>query len=298
MATSMLPNNDMKPPLIPALPNAGVQIKKTRAPPPVKRAATPVSGPVSPITSNGPPKSPAPFVTGAPIASQQEPLMDAALPIVNQAATSDVDALTTGMKKVTLKVGTRKDHDRKQKEKQDAANKSRALKAAETRRLNAAAKKAAAAASTAAGAARPASSSVAAPALTPAQRARIGPTARTNNSDRTAMPVPAVTTNTSNGAPTFEDQSSATSPMPPSVETLIEPGSPAPPQAPTFDAAPLAPAHERLPVEPQVMAPVQQVLPVTEQPLKHSRRQTAILCSSFWRLLHRRRFCRRVSRRL
>jgi histone deacetylase HOS3 len=57
---------------------------------------------------------------------------------------NDVDSLTSGMKKITLKVSTtREQHDMKQKEKLDAERRARALKGAETRRLNAAAKKAA-----------------------------------------------------------------------------------------------------------------------------------------------------------
>ncbi|CAK4031877.1 Hypothetical predicted protein [Lecanosticta acicola] len=57
---------------------------------------------------------------------------------------SDVDNLTSGMKRITLKVsGTKEEHDRKQKEKLDAERRARALKGAETRRVNAAAKKAA-----------------------------------------------------------------------------------------------------------------------------------------------------------
>jgi histone deacetylase HOS3 len=60
----------------------------------------------------------------------------------NVAKSHDVDGLTSGLKKVTLKVSTtREQHDLKQKEKLDAERRARALKGAETRRLNAAAKK-------------------------------------------------------------------------------------------------------------------------------------------------------------
>jgi histone deacetylase HOS3 len=61
----------------------------------------------------------------------------------NSTKSSDVDSLTSGLKKITLKVSTtREQHDLKQKEKLDAERRARALKGAETRRLNAAAKKA------------------------------------------------------------------------------------------------------------------------------------------------------------
>jgi histone deacetylase HOS3 len=59
----------------------------------------------------------------------------------NSAKSNDVDSLTSGFKKVTLKVSTtREQHDLKQKEKLDAERRARALKGAETRRLNAAKK--------------------------------------------------------------------------------------------------------------------------------------------------------------
>lgn len=101
----------------------GVQVKKTRAP--AKKEAT-SSAPVSPKRSTKPPpRLSGPANTSAP------------------SANGDVDALTADMKKVTLKVGSKEEHDRKQKDKIDAERRARALKAAETRKANAAAKKAA-----------------------------------------------------------------------------------------------------------------------------------------------------------
>ncbi|KAF7193501.1 Histone deacetylase HOS3 [Pseudocercospora fuligena] len=62
----------------------------------------------------------------------------------------NVDSLTSGMKKVTLKVSsTKEEHDAKQKAQLDAKRRATALKGAETRRVNAAAKKAAQANATA-----------------------------------------------------------------------------------------------------------------------------------------------------
>ena len=123
-STAISTNGRMKPP--PA-PTNGMQVKKTRMPAPTKtRKETVSSAPVSPIRS----KATAP-ATGAQSNGTAE------------STGNDMDALTSGMKKVTLKVGSREDHDRKQKEKVDAERRARALKAAETRKANAAAKKAA-----------------------------------------------------------------------------------------------------------------------------------------------------------
>lgn len=136
----------MKPP---PPPPPGVQVKKTRAPAMATTAASKVrkhtatnSAPVSPTrvkkeALSAPP--PIASVGQGPIAADSS-----AMPTTN--GTSELDTLTTGMKKITLKVGTKEEHDRKQKEKIDAERRARALKGAETRRVNAAAKKAAAAA--------------------------------------------------------------------------------------------------------------------------------------------------------
>lgn len=108
----------------------GVQVKKSRAPAKAKQPGLGGSTPASPARSVAPPLNTNNAVNGAPTAP---------------APNGGIDALTSGMKKVTLKVGTREEHDRKQKEKVDAERRARALKGAETRRVNAAAKKAAAA---------------------------------------------------------------------------------------------------------------------------------------------------------
>lgn len=118
--TSSNASGAMKPPPIPA-PNPQAVNRKVRAPSKTRKVDATSSGPASPVTK------------AATKATSDE------------AKTSDVDRLATGMKKITLKVSsTKEEHDRKQKEKLDAERRARALKGAETRRLNAAAKKAAA----------------------------------------------------------------------------------------------------------------------------------------------------------
>ena len=112
-------NGSMKPPSEPA---SGVQVKKTRAPAKPKNQA--LANMSSARSTDQVAGTSGPANTTAPV-------------------NNDVDALTSGMKKVTLKVGTKEEHDRKQKEKVDAERRARALKAAETRKANAAAKKAA-----------------------------------------------------------------------------------------------------------------------------------------------------------
>lgn len=129
--TSNGANGTMKPPPMPAPVPAGIQMKKTRAAPSKPPAKAPVSiaVPKSTFSSTNPsPTLSAPSINGT----------TAPTPSGN-----DVDSLTSGMKKVTLKVPSREEHDRKQKEREAAERRARALKGAETRRVNAAAKKAA-----------------------------------------------------------------------------------------------------------------------------------------------------------
>lgn len=124
-------NGSMKPPLVP-MPGSGagdMQVKKTRAPAKPRKAVGSAGAPVSPSMSHG---QDANTVSSAPNGN--------ATP-----AGHEVELLTSGMKKITLKVGSREEHDKKQEEKLAADRRARALKAAETRRVNTAAKKAAAA---------------------------------------------------------------------------------------------------------------------------------------------------------
>lgn len=129
-STATSANSRMK---VPAAPAPAVQVKETRVPalPKAKKEAA-TSAPVSPQRSNK-----AVVSLAAPANNQSNG--------ITGANNNDLDALTSGMKKITLKVGTREAHDRKQKDKVDAERRARGLKAAETRKANAAAKKAAAA---------------------------------------------------------------------------------------------------------------------------------------------------------
>jgi len=149
--------NVMQPPPAPANISGGLLNKKTRAPPKLKNTAAPASAPVSPFaTSKRQPAPPFRQVAPQPTEAQS--------PIANPAESamspnSAMDALTNGLKKVTLKLGTREEHDRKMKERLDSERRARALKGAETRRINKAAKDA----------------KLAESRVTPAQRAKLGP---------------------------------------------------------------------------------------------------------------------------
>ncbi|EME79380.1 uncharacterized protein MYCFIDRAFT_190308 [Pseudocercospora fijiensis CIRAD86] len=118
----------MKPPPVPA---SSIPNKKIRA----------ASG--TRVPANGSTKSEVPAM---------KPVRPATSTVSTSAAKSngDVDSLTSGMKKITLKVSsTKEEHDAKQKAQLDAKRRATALKGAETRRVNAAAKKAAQATATA-----------------------------------------------------------------------------------------------------------------------------------------------------
>nr|POE87924.1 histone deacetylase hos3 [Quercus suber] len=121
----------MPPPPIP-VPN-GMPAKKARAPSRIRKPAVTSSNPSSPIASQ-------PSAFTKPKASHKS------MSTNEISSSANVDNVTSGIKKITLKVGSREDHDRKQKEKLEkeaADRRARALKGAETRRVNAAAKKAA-----------------------------------------------------------------------------------------------------------------------------------------------------------
>lgn len=125
-----------------------VQIKKTRA------TTKPRKSPLDPSTANSSATALVSNVSSSlPVNSLPMPSSSsrsahqhtAPVPASQNSGSVSVDALTTGIKKITLKVGSREEHERKQKEKEAAERRARALKGAETRRVNAAAKKAAAA---------------------------------------------------------------------------------------------------------------------------------------------------------
>jgi len=121
----------------------GVQIKKTRAPATTsvsrKLTQAPVVDANAPVVGKGSDASNSTSEDGAPIASDATPQSSNA-PLGDS---NEMEALTSGLKRVSLKVGTREEHDRKQKEREAAERRARALKGAETRRVNAAARKAA-----------------------------------------------------------------------------------------------------------------------------------------------------------
>ncbi|KAK5163259.1 histone deacetylase [Saxophila tyrrhenica] len=189
-------NGAMKPPPPPA---PAVQVKKTRAPaaPAVARTkkAAGTSAPVSPQSKRPGLPTPAPSQAPPPAPA---PSAETAQPTANGPA--DLDALTTGMKKITLKVGTKEEHDRKQKEKVEAERRARGLKAAETRRVNAAARKAAAAGAVVA-VNKPPETSAASPVMAvPAEMNSAAPAPQVHPQvpAETAFPeVPATTTNVS-----------------------------------------------------------------------------------------------------
>ncbi|KAH9826210.1 Histone deacetylase HOS3, partial [Teratosphaeria destructans] len=130
-------NRTMKPPPVPAPrgTTTGLDLKKTRAPVrPRNPAAVKGSAAPSPPTTFSAPSSHHTSRASTPAA--QPPLHSS-----TNVAPSGVDALTAGLKKITLKVGSREEHDRRLREKEAAERRARALKGAETRRVNAAAKR-------------------------------------------------------------------------------------------------------------------------------------------------------------
>ncbi|KAF2774538.1 Arginase/deacetylase [Teratosphaeria nubilosa] len=130
-------NRNMKPPPVPAPRGAatGLDLKKTRAP---IKAGNPASAKgsaaPSPTTNLSAPSSHQTSRASTPAA--QPPLHTS-----TNVAPSGVDALTSGLKRITLKVGSREEHDRRLREKEAADRRARALKGAETRRVNAAARR-------------------------------------------------------------------------------------------------------------------------------------------------------------
>jgi histone deacetylase HOS3 len=152
--------NSMQPPPVMATAPVDVQVKKTRAPPKPKTATIPASAPVSPVAAFKRQPPPQYRQTAPQFAAAQSPTPSSAvLPSTAMSPGSEMDALTNGLKKVTLKLGTREEHERKMKEKLDSERRARALKGAETRRINKAAKEA----------------EMSKSRITPAQRAKLGP---------------------------------------------------------------------------------------------------------------------------
>lgn len=135
--SSITSDLDIARPPVPTLPTAvigtakpavvaapAIQVKKIRLAPAKAVKAGVASAPVSPVKAMKP---------SAGLAERTKPAL--------AATGNDVDALTSGMKKISLRVGTKEEHDRKQKERLAAERRARGLKAAETRKANAMARK-------------------------------------------------------------------------------------------------------------------------------------------------------------
>jgi len=152
--------NGMQPPAMPPVALGNPPPKKTRAPPKLKATIIPASAPASPVAAFKKHPHPQNRQVAPQPAGAQSPTPSSAAPLnVAMSPNSEMDALTKGLKKVTLKLGTREEHDRKLKEKLDSERRARALKGAETRRINKAARDA----------------EMNKSKLTPAQRAKLGP---------------------------------------------------------------------------------------------------------------------------
>lgn len=149
--------NGMQPPAIPAVALGNAPPKKTRAPPKLKATTIPASAPASPVAVFKKRPPPQQRHAGPQPGGAQSPTPSSAADAMSPS--SEMDALTRGLKKFTLKLGTREEHDRKMKEKLDSERRARALKGAETRRINKAARDA----------------ELSKSKLTPAQRAKLGP---------------------------------------------------------------------------------------------------------------------------
>lgn len=138
--SSLAGDLDSDAPPVPSLPRNPSQVTNAMPPPTVSAQGIQAKKPKAAVKKDSASSAPA-----SPKRTVKPPSRLSG-PATNTTATSginEVDSLTAGMKKVTLKAGTREEHDRKQKERVDAERRARALKAAETRKANAAAKKAA-----------------------------------------------------------------------------------------------------------------------------------------------------------
>ncbi|KAK3654907.1 histone deacetylase [Elasticomyces elasticus] len=127
--TTTTTNGGMRPPAV-SRDTGGIQVKKMR-------------GPV------GRPRKVSPTESGTTadklaVAKSLPGTNGVSTPVMSgETSALDVDKLASGMKKISLKVGSREESERKAKEREAAERRARALKGAETRRVNAAARKAA-----------------------------------------------------------------------------------------------------------------------------------------------------------
>lgn len=128
----------------PAPPSVGIQIKKTRVLPAGEglepRRASANSAPISPAF----PIQPASSVSTSTDGTINDPdsVRTTASTAPSTANEGGVDALASGLKRISLKFNSREESERRAKEKLDAERRARALKGAETRRINKAAREA------------------------------------------------------------------------------------------------------------------------------------------------------------
>ncbi|KAK0365270.1 histone deacetylase [Friedmanniomyces endolithicus] len=136
-------NGYMKPPPIPTpAAGTGIQMKKMRAPTSKSRKAsdsTTASIPTLPVRAED---LSAAFIAAPRTNDVQMPMVPVVVPTAPHSVT-EVDKLTSGLNRISLKLGSREESERKAKERDAAERRARGLKGAETRRVNAAARKAA-----------------------------------------------------------------------------------------------------------------------------------------------------------
>ena len=140
-ALPTMQNGSMRPPPPPSV-GSGIQMKKMRAPGKPRKVSpssntTTAPPPIQTSTNLAGPRAPFP-ATGAPPQGS-----NVGSPPASTNTNADVNKLAAGMKKISLKLGSREESERKAREREAAERRARALRGAETRRVNAAAKKAA-----------------------------------------------------------------------------------------------------------------------------------------------------------
>ncbi|KAK1069501.1 histone deacetylase [Friedmanniomyces endolithicus] len=145
--SASITNGYMKPPPIPTpAAGTGIQMKKMRAPTSKSRKApdsTTASVPTLPVRAED---LSAAFIAAPRTNDVQMPMVPVVVPTAPHSVT-EVDKLTSGLNRISLKLGSREESERKAKERDAAERRARGLKGAETRRVNAAARKAAVAGS-------------------------------------------------------------------------------------------------------------------------------------------------------
>ncbi|KAK3109689.1 histone deacetylase, partial [Teratosphaeriaceae sp. CCFEE 6253] len=121
----------------------GIQVAKLRAP---TKARKPPPAPTTNGAVPGPPARPTPptrpsVSTPALATATPVPSVVPVQPMAPKSTNADMDQLASGLKRISLKLGSKAESERKAGEREAAERRARALKGAETRRVNAAAKK-------------------------------------------------------------------------------------------------------------------------------------------------------------